>query len=142
MKSGMEEVAKEFKKSSFPIIGTCACCPFPNESNWKSLSLCWARNFLFRIGLMKGFNGVLFLSKGFFQELEGYDEKMGSFEHIDLIKRAVGQGAKWVFIKDAYVFVSMRRYERDGYLKILLWWGVEALRYKFGLRSKWMSFTE
>jgi len=104
----------------------------------KARCFCKVRNFLFKMGWIKGFNGTLFISKELFEKVGGYDESKQTFEHIDLVKRTLAQGAKWIYLQDAYVRVSMRRYECQGYLKTILWWAYEAIRYKLGFQSrKW-----
>ena len=119
------------------VVGTCAC--IPQENNWKAHCVCRAKNFLFRIGLIKGANGILFISKGLFNRIGGYDESISTFEHADLIRRALAHGGKWIYLQDVYVEVSMRRYERNGYFKTLFWWAFEAIRYSLGLRSRKMA---
>ena len=134
--SVMSVIATAINQKKVGLIGTCAC--LPQEDNWKARSFCVIRNFLFRIGLIKGANGILSTGRKVFEETGGYDESRNTFEHIDLIKRALAQGARWIYLQDVYVRISMRRYEHNGYLKTLLWWAYEAIRYKLGFQSrKW-----
>ena len=119
---------------SATVIGTYACVP--QEDNWKARCFCKIRNLFFRIGLIKGFNGALFTTQPLFEEIGGYNEERWTFEHADLIRRAIREGARWVFLADTYVAISMRRYETNGYLRTLLWWTWEFFRYKLHLRSR------
>lgn len=136
--STMTAIAAVLNQDEVAIVGTCACVP--REQNWKAHSFCLIRNFLFRVGLIKGSNGILFISPKLFKEIGGYDENRNTFEHIDLIKRALAHRAEWIYLQDVYVQISMRRYELNGYLKTLLWWFIEAIRYKLGLKSrKWVE---
>jgi hypothetical protein len=138
--STMTAVAAVLNQKDVAIIGTCACIPIPEESTWKARWFCSVRNFLFRISLIKGSNGILFTNRKVFEEIGGYDEDKSTFEHIDLVRRALAHGSKWIYLQDVYVQISMRRYEHNGYLKTLFWWSIEALRYKLGLKSrKWVE---
>jgi len=133
--SGVFAVAAAVSQSTLKIVGTCACAP--HENNWKAHCFCRVRNFLLKIGLIRCFNGALFISEDLFREINRYDEKKTTFEHVDLIKRALAHGGKWIYLRDVYVQISMRRYENNGYLKTLLWWLLEAIRDKTGLPSRW-----
>lgn len=131
---GAQVIAQAISGSRVPIIGTCACVP--QESSWRARLFCKIRNFLLQRCWIKGYNGILFINKVAFNQIGGYDEKRDTFEHIDLIKRALKVGARWVFVEDIFVAISMRRYEHQGYLKTLWWWTIEATRYKLGLPSR------
>jgi|AntAceMinimDraft_17_1070374.scaffolds.fasta_scaffold17168_2 hypothetical protein len=132
--SGMIAVAVAIEQNGMEIVGTCACVP--RENTWKARCFCGIRNFLFRMGLIKGSNGILFINSKLFKKIGGYDESKKTFEHINLIKRALAHEAKWIYLRDVYVRISMRRYENNGYFKTLFWWMFEAIRYKLGLQSR------
>ena len=135
--SWVSAVSATLNQEEISIIGTCAAVS--QEKTQKAIWFCKIRNFLLRKGLIKGFNGIFFTNRKLFEMIGGYDENRDTFEHIDLIKRALASGARWVFLEDVYVELSMRRYETSGYLKTLFWWLIEAIRYKLGLHSrKWV----
>lgn len=137
--SGIYAIVTALNRSAIKAIGTCDCAP--QENNWKAHCFCKTRNFLFRIGLIKGSNGILFVSEALSRAIGGYDKNKTAFEHIDFIKRALAHGGEWIYIRDICVLISMRRYENNGYLKTLLWWLLETIRDKTRLPFRWIQVT-
>ncbi len=62
---------------------------------------------------------AILIEKKLFGELGGFDEKIKLAEDHDLIRRAA-KIAKYGIIKSAVAFASMRRFEKDGWVRVYL----------------------
>lgn len=65
-------------------------------------------------------SGTFLIERSFFQHLGGFDEKLRLSEDHDIIKRARMCGVSAKFSHDIQFFFSLRRYEKEGLLKILM----------------------
>ena len=89
------------------------------------------KNWTHRLKIYNGvIDGVLFCHREIFFKAGGFDKnkKIGEFE--DFIERAKSVGAKYKLFTDFYATTSLRRYEKNGYLKSFLFW------------IKWKIFNE
>lgn len=66
----------------------------------------------------RGGDQTLFITRSFFEELGGYDERFCVMEDFDLLKRAMEHTAYHVIPKN--VLVSSRKYVHNNYLKVQL----------------------
>lgn len=58
--------------------------------------------------------GSIIIEKNFFQTIGGFDETLFIAEDHELVQRASSWGVKTKFIKNAYVFFSLRRIKKEG----------------------------
>ncbi len=58
--------------------------------------------------------GSIIIEKKFFQTIGGFDETLFIAEDHELIQRASSWGVKTKFIKNAYVYFSLRRIKKEG----------------------------
>lgn len=63
--------------------------------------------------------GCIFVEKNFFKNLGGFDEKIFMAEDHNLIRKANSWGVKARCLKKIKVEFSLRRWKREGYLKML-----------------------
>lgn len=104
------------------IIGTCTA--YPDEINVKSLLLSWIKNFLRSTGILKGMSELLFCHRKLFHEKGIYFNpqiKLGEIQEFIHHARKKGK-AKYKYLRRGGYKFSVRRYERVGYLKTLLFW--------------------
>ncbi|MFK7756231.1 MAG: TIGR04283 family arsenosugar biosynthesis glycosyltransferase [Flavobacteriales bacterium] len=79
----------------------------------------------------RGGDQTLYISKNFFDSLNGYQE-WEIMEEYDLIKRARKEGVKFNLIQK-HVIVSARKYENNSYFKINLANGLAMLKFRMGV---------
>jgi len=72
--------------------------------------------------MFRGGGQTLWITKKFFQELNGYDESLKLMEEYDFIKRASQKADYKVIQKD--VLVSTRTYDDNGNFKTQLVYGL------------------
>lgn len=70
-------------------------------------------------------SGVIFCNKSAFDKVRGFNEKIIKGENHEFIKRAK-KYAKYYFSRN-YSITSSRRFEKFGYIRILLFWIKEYL---------------
>lgn len=116
------------------MVGSCSGMAL--RLRWHSMLFWKVRNLIFRLGLAQGGNGLLFIDRQLFWRLRGYDDLLHTYEHADIARRAAAQGGTYVFLRGLSVAVSMRRYERDGYGKVMGWWLIELVRQRLRLGSR------
>ena len=66
-------------------------------------------------------NGTSFIRKDIFNKIKGYNENIRIGEDTELIKKAAKHG-KIKIITDSHILTSMRRFEKNGYIKTLSSW--------------------
>lgn len=102
-------------------FGTCLGRPDTLSLRGKLFFI--IKNYIHRLRIYKGVvDGVLFCHKDIFFKINGFNEKKLIAEFEDFAKRAVGAGGKYIFIRDCYAIICLRRYEEKGYLRGLLFW--------------------
>ncbi len=103
------------------IIGTCLARP--GNKNLKGQLFFGSKNLVHRLKIVKSvIDGVIFCQKELFFEIGGFDKKILVAEFHDLIKRARKVGVKYKCLTNCYAVVSTRRYEKEGYFKIIFYW--------------------
>ncbi len=106
-------------------VGTCTA--YPDIINVKTLLLVWGKNFVRSSGLLKGMSELVFCHRSLFIEKKiGFDPQMKLGEIHDFFSRAIkGAQAKYIYIhtpmSECWKF-SVNRYERNGYIKTLMFW--------------------
>ena len=112
----------------FPAAaGTCLAKI--KEKNFRSKLLFGIKNLIHRLNLYKGFtDGVLFCKKDLFLKVKGFDPEKKVAEFHDFMLRARNFGVLYKFLANCYVVTSARRFEKQGYLKTILFW----LKWKIG----------
>ncbi|MAG77953.1 hypothetical protein CL616_01160 [archaeon] len=73
-----------------------------------------------------GFNtGLIFCTKEMFHKVNGFDESMTIHEDGNFLRKCKKQGNFKVL--DTHVYNNMRRFRKQGYLKIIYYWIKETL---------------
>lgn len=85
------------------------------------------KNFLHRFGLYKGVLGAFFCEAELFKKVRGFSDKRVG-EWSDLILRAGQAGGRYTYLKNCSVGVSLRRFEKNGYLKTFWFWCIWIVR--------------
>jgi len=79
----------------------------------------------------RGAMGIL-VKKELHKSLKGFDEKMKIFEDVDYVQRSLKFG-KFGVIKTTKIFACLRRYKREGWIRVGLKYGLgEAYMKLFG----------
>ncbi len=91
---------------------------------------------------------AILIEKKLFEDLGGFDEEIKLAEDHDLIRRAA-KAARYGIIKSASAFASMRRFKKDGWVRVYLKYifceahmiflgpvQTDIFKYKFGASSK------
>jgi len=126
----IEEIIKHTNE---PVIGTAKA--LPEVQNFKAKMLTFIKNFLLKTGLCKGSNGIIFCPSETFKKSGGFDERLFVGEIHDFYKRAL-KHSKYIYLDSCYVIPSLRRYEKEGYLKTLFFWIKWSIFYLFNKHSK------
>ena len=115
----LENSLSEFEKRE---LGVASYCVIPRK-----------KNFIFKIGfnifynkpivlvqrfLSHGAMGIL-VKKEIFKKVDGFDENIKLAEDQYFTRKASKFG-KFGIIKSAKIFITLRRFERDGYVKTIL----------------------
>ncbi len=109
--------------------GTLSGRPSDRQAKYKLIySL---KNFLHRSSLHPGSSGVIICWKDQFEWIGGFDERLEVRENSELIHRLRRFG-KYRFIGDVSATTSMRRYERQGFAKVLWLWFKLWIESNFG----------
>ena len=103
------------------VGGVCNVYPIPEEASWYDNLMHFFLNKFIRVCLFLGIGAGM----GAFQVVRakkfvGYDEKKYVAEDIDIIQRLKKKG-KIKFFKFK-VYVSLRRFKREGYFKVMKNW--------------------
>lgn len=120
------------------VAATCAVEIYPEEQTIADNLFHGFYNWYFRllntIGMGMGRGECHVMKRGMFFEVGGYNEAIAAGEDYDLFVRLRRKG-KVAFHKDLRVFESPRRYRKYGYVKISLFWFLNALSVFFFSRS-------
>lgn len=106
----IENIANEMQN---PIIGTCKL--IPNNDRFDFVIFSYFRNLFSHLGMS---NGILFCKKDLFEKVNGFTKFPA--ENHELIKKLKKHGKFKVLSKE--VIISMRRYEKLGYVKVISFW--------------------
>jgi glycosyltransferase involved in cell wall biosynthesis len=79
----------------------------------------------------KTFGGNCFIKEDFFKKMNGFDNDMLKGEDTDLGERLRKNRAKYIYIKNAYIITSERRFLKDGYLNYIIHSFKDAFLYTF-----------
>lgn len=116
-----DTIEKIIQSVTLNTVGTCLGKPDSNNLKGKLFFL--FKNYLHRLKIYKGvIDGVLFCHRDIFFKINGFNEKRHIAEFNDFIKRAIRAGGKYKLLTDCYATVSLRRYEKKGYLKTVFFW--------------------
>ena len=77
------------------------------------------------------FGGNCFVKKDSFMKMNGFDNNMFKGEDTDLGERLRKNRAKYIYIKNAYIITSERRFLKDGYLNYIIHSFKDAFLYTF-----------
>ena len=79
------------------------------------------------LGIPSGTGATQYIRKNIFNKINGFDEKMLISEDIDLLRRLNKHG-KNIYYSKEFIFISTRRFDRHGYLKVIfLQWNINNL---------------
>jgi len=113
----LDEIKKTLNNS---VVGTTK-----SISNSKSLRAKLAMNFK-NLFLWTGWSsGIIFCKKEMFEKVNGFNESLTKKEDSNFIKKCLNFGSFGV--ADCFVITSMRRYEKYGYLKLMIYWIKETI---------------
>lgn len=102
-------------------FGTVRGRPDNKKIRYKLFFL-W-KNTLHRFGLFHGvLGGLLFFDAALFREIGGFDDSLKVNEFADIIARARHAGGRYRYIRSCTAETSMRRFERQGFVRSLLFW--------------------
>lgn len=110
---------KVVRYASEGFVGTCRA--LPERMSPKAKLLIWLKNFILKLGIHKGSNGIIFCSRDLFQKAGQFNEKLQVGEIHDFFKRVLKYG-RYCFLEECYVIPSLRRYEKNGYLNTIQFW--------------------
>jgi len=99
--------------------GTLKGCPDISRPSY--LLMYAVKNFQHRSRLHEGSSGIILCWKQHFIATGGFDETLHVTENSDLIRKLRFFG-RYAFISETAVTTSMRRYENDGWLKMIRLW--------------------
>jgi glycosyltransferase involved in cell wall biosynthesis len=127
-------VGEIVKVAQFNVIGTCLARV---EKNFKARLFFGFKNLIHRLKIAKGvIDGAIFCSRDLYFKAGGFDKKEIVGEFHNLIKRAIKKGGSYKCLTNCYAIPSTRRYEREGYLKIVFYWIKWALSRLFRKEDK------
>lgn len=106
------------------IIGVCSAVPADVgiDKRLRAKIFFAFKNFIHRTRFYKGSIALIFCSREVFFKINGFNKDMRVGELNDFIKRAVKIGALYKFLDNCYVITSLRRYEKNGYLRMFSFW--------------------
>jgi glycosyltransferase involved in cell wall biosynthesis len=135
-KDWLKVVLKELEKNE--VIAVCGLIK-PMERSLKARIFMILWNFLIRILFMINFphtsgETTLAVKREYFFKIGGFNSSLASFEDVDLGLRLSKLG-KVKLIKNVYTIASLRRFEREGYLKWSVIWLATGLYYLFTKKS-------
>jgi len=113
-------------------FGAIACyvSGFPSEIRFKDKVFYFLHNqyvaFLNFIGLGMGRGECQIVRRNIFEQVGGYNSEIVAGEDFDLYRR-INKIAKVKFCRNIVVLESTRRFRKYGYLKTLLYWGLNAV---------------
>lgn len=119
-------IAKIVEKTGGKTVGTLL--GKEDEGRFKGKIFFFFKNWIHRLRIYQGVAaGVLVCHKDIFLRTGGFDKDKKIGEFLDFIKRAKKNGADYRVFTDCYAITSMRRYEKQGYIRTLFFW----MRWKF-----------
>lgn len=107
---------EEFRKRAVDIASFCILPYSENKFHSLLFNVFYNQPILFLEDVLPhGGTGTL-IKKELFWKLNGFDESIKLAEDHDLSRRAVKVG-KWGILRSNKIFISLRRFEKDGWLK-------------------------
>lgn len=124
------EIIQWAKNSKQIAAIACYVSAFPEEIRLKDRVFYFLHNqyvaFLNLIGLGMGRGECQIVRREIFEKVGGYNPQIVAGEDFDLYRR-INKVGKVKFCKDIVVLESPRRFRKYGYIKTLLYWGLNAL---------------
>ena len=117
----LKVVGEVARAGSQNIIGTCLA----KAEKWEIRSWLFfsAKNWMHRIKIIKSvIDGVIFCSKDLYFKAGGFNPNEKVAEFHNLIRKARKAGGRYKCLTSCYAIVSVRRYEKKGYLRIIFYW--------------------
>lgn len=116
------------------IVGVCSATTVDAKADKKLRAKIFFafKNFIHKTKFYKGSIALIFCSREVFFRINGFNKDMRVGELNDFIKRAIKIGAIYKFLDNCYVITSLRRYEKEGYLRMFLFW----IKWKIALAFK------
>lgn len=135
-KGWLENIIKAFDDTK--VIAACGLIkPYENSLKARIFVTIW--NLFIRFMFLIRFPHTsgecsLIVKKEYFEKIGGFNEKLSAFEDVDLGLR-LSKFGKIKLMKNCYTIASVRRFEREGYLKWTIIWLLIGLYYLFTKRS-------
>src|SRR3989344_353206 len=106
------------------VVGVCSAVTVDEKSDKKLRAKIFFafKNFIHRTKFYKGSIALIFCSREVFFRINGFNQDMRIGELNNFIKRAIKIGAVYKFLDNCHVITSLRRYEKQGYLRMFLFW--------------------
>jgi len=116
-KSFLKKAVEEIEKKNLDVAG---CCITPLGSNlidhaFFGIFNLWIRATQFFYPNASG--GAIFCKKNLHRKVNGFDESIKLSEDMDYVKRC-GKHGKFRILKKTKIYVSMRRFEKEGRFKV------------------------
>lgn len=115
-------ILENINKIDDSIIGTARIKPSNNKFKHKFMMFL-KNNILCNFGVS---NGIIFCTRKSFDSINGF-QSIQKREDGFFVRRLMKEGHKFLMIKD-YVVSSTRRFDRKGYIGVILYWIKEAVK--------------
>jgi Predicted glycosyltransferases len=135
-KKWLKEMLEAFNDEN--VIAACGLIkPYENTLKARIFSLLW--NLFIRIMFLIHFPHTsgecsIIVKKEYFNKIGGFNENLSAFEDVDLGLR-LSKFGKIKLMKNCYTIASLRRFEREGYLKWIIIWLLIGIYYLFTKRT-------
>ncbi|MFH0910810.1 MAG: glycosyltransferase [Planctomycetota bacterium] len=107
----------------------------PDKAYPRSLAFFWIMNFFCRRRRIPP-AGTTFLSRTVYVRIGGFDETIPQGTGSDLVRRAREAGAAFAWVETDRCRTSVRRFEKQGYLRQLLDWRRNIRLHSSGLKNE------
>ncbi len=129
-KKFLEKAINEFKKRKLDV----ASIQLDPQTSKKMIKFLFERFYNYPVKKLERFlpygsMGYL-IKKELHQKIKGFDEKIKLAEDHDYVRRAAKFG-KFGVLKDVKISISLRRFYKDGWMKVLLKYMSAELHYHF-----------
>jgi len=119
-KGGVKIIVDEFNRNENIVSSIFGK---EEESDIKGKLIFFLKNNISRFGIHHGgIAGVIVCSKKIFLETGGFSGEAEPAEQKDFFRKAIKYGAEFRIIKNVFAHTSMRRYEKNGYMKTIIFW--------------------
>ncbi len=135
-KDWLDKILKAFQESK--VIAACGLIK-PYEKSIKARIFITVWNLFIRLMFFIKFPHTsgecsLIVKKEYFDKIGGFNENLSAFEDVDFGLR-LSKFGKIKLVKNCFTIASLRRFEREGYLKWTIIWLLIGIYYLFTKKS-------